>query len=110
MFAVIAVIGPVLHYAERRRAREAVNFQVTRWAHVVALNTPAPRFRVPFAPEPETRRRPAPMPLRQPDQTERLTQVLQQLVDRMQMDRPPGPSAVTRPARRAGIEMMTSAR
>jgi hypothetical protein len=106
MFAVLAVAGPILHYAERRRKREASNFQVPRWARVVALNAPTPRIRLPLPLDPEIGTRGVPVPLRVSDQTERLTHALQQLVDRLQTHRP----TVTFSARRTGIEMMKGAR
>ncbi len=87
VFALLAVIGPIHHYTERRRQRETSNFHVPQWARVVALNAPKPRARLPFAPESRTGKRLAPSAQRPLDQTEKLAQVLQQLVDRMQMDR-----------------------
>jgi hypothetical protein len=87
VFALLAVIGPVHHYTERRRQRETRNFYVPQWARVVALNAPKPRARISLAPESNTGRRLAPLAPRPPDQTEKLAQVLQQLVDRMQMER-----------------------
>ena len=45
MFAALAIAGPALHFVERRRRREAVNFRPPPWARVVALNTPTPRIR-----------------------------------------------------------------
>ena len=101
VFALLAVTGPVHHYAEQRRQREANNFQVPQWAHVVALNTPKPHVRLSFAPKSGTERQLAPIALRPPDQTERLAQVLQQLVDRMQMDRRQPLNTVTRSAPQA---------
>ncbi len=86
-FALLAVTGPVHHYTKRRRQRETSNFRVPQWARVVALNAPKPRARVSVAPESNTGRRLAPLAPRPPDQTEKLAQVLQQLVDRMQTDR-----------------------
>lgn len=106
MFAVLAVAGPIFHYAERRRQREASNFQVPRWARVVALNAPTPRIRLPLPLDPEIGTRGVPVPLRVSDQTERLTHALQQLVDRLQTHR----SAVTFSPGRTGIEMMKGAR
>ena len=94
VFAVLAVTGPALHYAERRRRREAINFQPPRWARVVALNAPAPRALVTLPPEPLVRSRPVPVPAMPVDQTERLAQALQQLVDRLQTKRVPEPSTV----------------
>ena len=45
MFAALAIAGPALHFVERRRRREAVNFRPPPWARVVALNAPTPRVR-----------------------------------------------------------------
>ena len=69
MFAALAIAGPALHFVERRRRREAVNFRPPPWARVVALNAPTPRIRV--TPRPYAGKPPAPMPIRPPDQTER---------------------------------------
>ncbi len=87
VFAVLAVTGPIHHYTERRRQRENSNFHVPQWARVVALNAPKPRARLPFGTGSRTAKRHAPAAQRPLDQTEKLTQVLQQLVDRMQMER-----------------------
>lgn len=91
MFAAIAIAGPALHFVERRRRREATNFRPPPWARVVALNAPTPRIRVMPRPHVAT---PAPMPIRPPDQTERLAHALQQLVDRLQTVERPEPKAV----------------
>ena len=109
MFAMLAVAGPTLHYAERRRAREDQNHQPPRWTHVVALNAPTPRIREPLPREPAGR--PAPIPPIPPDRTERLAQALQQLVDRLQTSssaEPPGTAAG--PVRRANLQMRRSTR
>lgn len=82
MFTALAIAGPALHFAERRRRREAANFRPPPWVRVVALNAPAPRIRL--MPWPRVAKPPAPMPIRPPDQTERLAHALQQLVDRLQ--------------------------
>jgi hypothetical protein len=82
MFMALAIAGPALHFAERRRRREAVNFRPPPWVRVVALNAPTPRIRL--TPRPRVAKPPAPMPIRPPDQTERLAHALQQLVDRLQ--------------------------
>jgi hypothetical protein len=100
MFAALAIAGPIVHYAERRRQREPRNFQVPRWARVVALNAPTPRVLVSLARDSEIGKRPAPIPPIPPDQTERLAQALQQVVDRMKAKQEPGSDAVTPPARR----------
>jgi hypothetical protein len=126
MFALLAVTGPILHFAHRQRhQRETINFKAPRWAPVVALNAPAPRIRVsqatqsefarrpaprPIRPPEQAERRPAPRPVRPPEPNERLVQALQQLVDRMQTIKRPEPNAVPPPARRAGVDVVKSAR
>ena len=112
VFAVLAVAGPTLHYAERRRQREeTANYQSPRWARVVTPNTPAPRDRVPLQPNLAVDRRPAPIPPTPADQTERLAQALQQLVDRLHTQPRPEPSVTaTRPAERTDVEMMRGRR
>jgi len=112
VFAVLAVAGPMLHYAERRRRREeTANYQSPRWARVVTPNTPTPRVRVPFQPNLAADRRPPPIPPTPADQTERLAQALQQLVDRLHTQPRPEPgAAATRPAERTDVEMMRGRR
>lgn len=102
MFAALAIAGPALHFVERRRRREAINFRPPPWARVVALNTPTPRVRL--MPRPRVAKPPAPMPIRPPDQTERLAHALQQLVDRLQTADRHEPNAVrVRPRGRASM-------
>ena len=102
MFAALAIAGPALHFVERRRRREAVNFRPPPWARVVALNAPTPRIRV--TPRPYAGKPPAPLPIRPPDQTERLAHALQQLVDRLQTADRHEPKAVcVRPRGRASM-------
>jgi hypothetical protein len=102
MFAALAIAGPALHFVERRRRREAVNFRPPPWARVVALNAPTPRIRA--TPRPYAGKPPAPMPIRPPDQTERLAHALQQLVDRLQTADRHEPKAVrVRPRGRASM-------
>src|SRR5262245_27399066 len=87
VFAALAIAGPALHFVERRRRRKAVDFRPPPWARVVALNAPTPRVHAMSRQRVEIPS--APMPIRPPDQTERLAHVLQQLVDRLQtVDRP----------------------
>ncbi|HET9414674.1 MAG TPA: hypothetical protein VFO74_11195 [Pseudolabrys sp.] len=81
MFAALAIAGPALHFVERRRRRKAVNFRPPQWARV-APTPPTPGIRP--MPRPRVAKTPAPMPIRPPDQTERLAHALQQLVDRLQ--------------------------
>ena len=114
VFAVLAVAGPTLHYAERRRRREeeeTANYESPRWARVVTPNTPTPRVRVPLQPNLAADRRPPPIPPTPADQTERLAQALQQLVDRLHTQPRPEPSVTaTRPAERTDVEMMRGRR
>jgi hypothetical protein len=103
MFAALAIAGPALHFVDRRRRREAVNFRPPPCARVVALNAPTPRIRA-AAPRPYVAKPPAPMPIRPPDQTEKLAHALQQLVDRLQTADRPEPKAVrVRPRGRASM-------
>ncbi|HTM74053.1 MAG TPA: hypothetical protein VL198_12560 [Pseudolabrys sp.] len=103
MFAAIAIAGPALHFVERRRRREAVNFRPPPWARVVALNAPTPRVRT-TAPRPRAAKSSAPVPIRPPDQTERLAHALQQLVDRLQTaDRSEPKTVRVRPRGRASM-------
>ena len=93
LFTALAIAGPALHFMDRRRRRrEAVDFRPPPWARVVALNAPTPRIRV--MARPQIARPVAPVPVRPPDQTERLAHALQQLVDRLQTTERPQPKAV----------------
>ena len=103
MFAALAIAGPALHFVERRRRREAVSFRPPPWARVVALNAPTPRIHMTM-PWPRVAKPVAPMPIRPPDQTERLAHALQQLVDRLQTADRAEPKAVrVRPRGRASM-------
>src|SRR5262245_55589547 len=102
VFAALAIAGPALHFVERRRRREAVNFQPPPWARVVALNVPTPRIRV--MPRQRAANPAAPVPIRPPDQTERLAYALQQLVDRLQTADRTEPKAI-RPRLRGHASM-----
>jgi hypothetical protein len=112
VFAVLAVAGPTLHYAERRRQREdPANYESPRWARVVTPNTPTPRVHVPLQPNLTADRRPPPIPPTPADQTERLAQALQQLVDRLHTQPRPEPSVTaTGPAERTNVEVMRERR
>jgi len=112
VFAALAIAGPALHFAERRRRRrEAIDFRPPPLARVVALNAPIPRIRVtqrlqgasPVV-SPRVVRSPVPVPVRPPDQTERLAHALQQLIDRLQTVGRPAPKTVrARPGSRVSI-------
>src|SRR5262245_60370082 len=82
VFAVLGIAGPIIHFVDRRRSRRIIisDEEPPRWARVVNLNTPAPRVHVPS--DPVIVRRAPPIPPTPVDQTERLAQALQQLVDR----------------------------
>jgi hypothetical protein len=81
MFTALAIAGPALNFVQRRRRRDAAKFRPPQWARVVAPNAPTPSIRL--MPRPHVAKAPAPMPIRPPDQTERLAHALQQLVDRL---------------------------
>jgi hypothetical protein len=102
LFAALAITGPLLHYVERRRAREAANFRPPQWARVVALNAPTPRIRVPLplASKADVKHLPAALPHAPPDHTERLAQALQQLADRLRAQPELAPGTVSHQARR----------
>jgi hypothetical protein len=92
MFAALAIAGPALHFVERRHRRETINYPPPPWARVVALNAPTPRIRA--LPLTQVAKSAAPLPIRPPDQRERLAHALQQLVDRLQTLERPEPEAV----------------
>ena len=103
MLAALAIAGPALHFVERRRRREAVNFRPPPWARVVALNAPTPRIHMTMS-RPKIAKPVAPMPITPPDQTERLAHALQQLVDRLQTVDEPEPKPIRiRPRGRASM-------
>ena len=104
LFAGLAIGGPTLHYAQRRRrAFEASAFRPPPWARVVALNAPIPRIRVPLprARKDEPAPRSAAIPRAPADHTERLAQTLQQLADQLRTQQEPAPGIVPQPGRHA---------
>ena len=105
VFAVLAVAGPTLHFAERRRQRVIVTEEPPQWARVVTLNTPTPRVHVPPMSEPSILKWPPPIPPTPVEQTERLAQALQQLVDRLHSETGPEPG-LTPPVQRSNVEVM----
>src|SRR5262245_26484490 len=83
MFVFLATAGSILHYLERRRRKRAASgFEPPQWAPVVTMKTTDPGDAlIPF---PSKRLLPAP-PV-SADQTERLTDALQQLLERLQTE------------------------
>jgi hypothetical protein len=108
MFVTLAIAGPMLHYTERRRRREARRVQPPRWAPTLTPNKPAADAKVPLAPNAGIDPVPEPPPLTSSLQTERLEKALQQLLDRLQKESLSGQSATPSP-RRTENEMKKSA-
>ena len=106
VFAVLGIAGPIIHFVDRRRRRRIIisKEEPPQWARVVTLNTPSPRVHVSL-PSGSARRTP-PIPPTPIDQTERLAQALQQLVDRLHTQPRPEPGAATPPIQRADTEMI----
>ncbi len=108
MFVTLAIAGPMLHYTERRRRREARRVQPPRWAPTLTPNKPAADVQMPLAPNAGVGPFPERLPLTSSLQTERLEKALQQLLDRLQKENLSGQSAAPSP-RRTEIEMKKSA-
>ena len=108
VFAVIGIAGPIIHFVERRRSRRIIisEEEPPRWARVVNLNTPTPRVHVPLPSDSMIARRAPPIPPTSVDQTERLAQALQQLVDRLHTQPRLESGATTPSGQRADIETM----
>ena len=77
----LVIIGPIVHYVERQRRRAAIRLEPPRWAPVVASKMPALSVHNPLTPGSSV-----PVPSGPSDQSERLAQALQQLLDRLQTD------------------------
>jgi len=107
VFAVLGIAGPIIHFVDRRRKRRVIitEQEPPRWARVVNLNAPAPRVQLTLPSDPPVARRAPPIPPTPIDQTERLAQALQQLVDRLHTQPRPEPGAATPPVLRADAEM-----
>ena len=108
MFVTLAIAGPMLHYTERRRRREARRVQPPRWATTLTPDKPAADVQAPLAPNAGVGPFPERLPLTSSPQTERLEKALQQLLDRLQKENLSGQSAAPSP-RRTEIEMKKSA-
>jgi hypothetical protein len=50
LLVFLAVVGPIVHYTERRRRRAAIRFEPPRWAPVVASKMPALSVHNPLTP------------------------------------------------------------
>lgn len=107
VFAVLGIGGPIIHLVDRRRRRRIIisKDEPPQWAHVVSLNAPSPRVQVPLPSESLIARRAPAIPPTPVDQTERLAQALQQLVDRLHAQPRPGPGAATPTVERVDAEM-----
>lgn len=108
MFVTLAIAGPMLHFTERRRRREARRVQPPRWAPTLTPNKPAADAPVPLAPDAGIGPVPEPLPLTSSLHTDRLEKALQQLLDRLPKEHLSGQSATPSP-RRTDIEMKKSA-
>ena len=102
VFLVFA--GGIIHYWQRRRSnRAAGSFEPPQWAPIVSMKTATPGAPVPPASDAEIQKRLLSPPLASADQTERLTDALQQLLGRLQtelnLDR-----QATHSARRSKVE------
>jgi hypothetical protein len=108
VFAVLGIAGPIIHFVDRRRRRRVIisKEEPPHWARVVTLNTPSPRVHVSLPSDSAIARRTPPIPPTPVDQTERLAQALQQLVDRLHTQPRPEPGAATPPVQRADTEMI----
>lgn len=107
VFAVLGIGGPIIHFVDRRRRRRVIisKDEPPQWAHVVSLNAPSPRVHIPLPSDSVVARRTSPIPPTSVDQTERLAQALQQLVDRLHAQPGLGAGAATPPAERVDAEM-----
>lgn len=103
MFVTLAIAGPMLHFTERRRRREARRAQASRWDPI--SNNSVADVPAPLAPHAGLGGSPEPIPLNASVHTERLEQALHQLLDRLQKENVTGKSA-THPARRTEIKIM----
>src|SRR5262249_46850534 len=106
VFAVLVIAGPIIHFVDRRRKRRIIitEEEPPRWARVVNLNAPAPRAHMPLPSDSRVASRTPPIPPTSIEQTERLAQALQQLVDRLHTQPRPEPGVATPPVQRADLE------
>ena len=87
MFLFLATAGLILHYLERRRRKRAARgFEPPQWAPVVTIKTADPGALIPLPSGAEIGKRLLPPPPASADQTEKLTNALQQLLDRLQTE------------------------
>src|SRR5262245_52741152 len=87
MFVFLATAGSIVHYFERRRRKRAARgFEPPQWAPVVTIKTADPGALIPLPSGAEIGKRLLPPPPASANQTERLTNALQQLLDRLQTE------------------------
>ena len=108
MFVTLAIAGPVLHFTEWRRRREARRAQTSRWDSAMILNEPDVDAQMPLAPHAGVRDGPEPIPSNVFVHTERLEQALHQLLDRLQKDNLTGQNAA-HSAKPVEVELKKSA-
>ena len=86
MLVFLVFAGGAFHYWQRRSRRAAGHFEPPQWAPIVSMKTATPGARVPLASDSEIEKRLRPALLASADQTERLTNALEQLLDRLQTE------------------------
>jgi hypothetical protein len=108
MFVTLAIAGPMLHFTEWRRRREARGAQTSRWDKAMILNEPDTDVQMPLAPHTAVGGGPEPIPSNVSVHTERLEQALHQLLDRLQKDNLTGQNAA-HSAKPVEVELKKSA-
>jgi hypothetical protein len=87
MFVFLATAGLIVHYFERRRRKRAARgFEPPQRAPVVTMKTADPGALIPLPSSAEIGKSLLPPPPSSADQTEKLTNALQQLLDRLQTE------------------------
>jgi hypothetical protein len=107
MFVTLAIAGPLLHFTEWRRRREARRAQTSRWDSAMILNEPDIDVQMSLAPHAGVGGGEA-VPSNVSVHTERLEQALHQLLDRLQKDNLTGQNAA-HSAKPVEIELKKSA-
>src|SRR5262245_57975835 len=106
MFVTLAIAGPMLHFTEWRRRREARRSQASRWDSAMILNEPDTDVQMPLAPHAGVGG--GSEPPNMSVHTDRLEQALHQLLDRLQKGNLTGQKAA-HSAKPAEIELKKSA-